>query len=194
MMRTNEGDKDEDDNEDKVNDHDDMNVEDEVFYEKAKETETFDQESAVDVLDNEVIKRLDEEATGNSGLDHVHVRMRGVKQGRIEPVRNQYSLRPDHLETILEERRSSEEEELEKGDEDDDDETIEEKTRRSPPGRWPSTSWGWWGTRWRSSSTSKTASPCPSHPPPPSTYTAQEPCTSGPFKTQVLSQKSAKIT
>ena len=102
------------DNEDEVNDHDDMNVEDEVFYEEAKETETFDQESAVDVLDNEVIKQLDEEATGNSGLDHVHVRMRGMKQGRIEPVWNQYSLRPDHLETILEERRSSEEEELKK--------------------------------------------------------------------------------
>ena len=118
------------DNEDEVNDHDDMNVGDEVFYEEVKETETFDKESAVDVLDNEVIKRLDEEATGNSGLDHVHVRMRGVKQGRIEPVWNQHSLRPDHLETILEERRSSEEEELEKGDKDDDDETIEEKMQR----------------------------------------------------------------
>ena len=118
------------DNEDEVNDHDDMNVEDEVFYEEAKETETFDQESAVDVLDNEVIKQLDEEATGNSGLDHVHVRMRGMKQGRIEPVWNQHSLRPDHLETILEERRSSEEEESKKGDEDDDDETIEEKMQR----------------------------------------------------------------
>ena len=116
--------------EDKVNDHNDMNVEDEVFYEAVNETETFDQESAVDVLDNEVIKRLDEEATGNSGLDHVHVRMRGVKQGRIEPVWNQHSLRPDHLETILEEGRSSEEEELERGDEDDDDETIEEKMQR----------------------------------------------------------------
>ena len=118
------------DNEDEVNDHDDMNVEDEVFYGEAEETETFNRESAVDVLDNEVIKQLDEEATGNSGLDHVHVRMREVEQGRIEPVWNQQSLRPDHLKTILEERRSSEEEELEKGDEDDDDETIEEKMQR----------------------------------------------------------------
>ena len=118
------------DNEDEVRDHDDMNVEDEVFYGEAEETETFNRESAVDILDNEVIKQLDEEATGNSGLDHVHVRMRGVKQGRIEPVWNQHSLRPDHLETILEERRSSEEEELENGDKDDDDETIEEKMQR----------------------------------------------------------------
>ena len=118
------------DNEDGTDDNDDMNVEDKVFYEEAEETETFDQESVVDSLENEVIKRLDEEATGSSGLDHVHVRMRGQEQGRIEPVWSQYTLKPDQLETILEEGQNSEEEKSKEDEKNDVDETIEEKMQR----------------------------------------------------------------